>query len=146
MSHETKDIAKTKSLSFSLQHMRTRHEFLIRAGLFKPLQYRKLIKILEKDRKENMARQNYFSPLEIICFRDADFLQACTKGRLSVNEYAAFEEIYASELKNIEYDDQLMSLLNEDDEDEENSDTGGTVQSTNSQHFANAAENKDFYF
>ena len=48
-----------------------------------------------------------------------------------MNEYAAFEEIYASELKNIEYDDQLMSLLNKDDEDEENSDTGGTVQSTN---------------
>jgi len=90
-----------------------------------------------------MARQNYLFfiyisyidifnyLLEIICFRDTDFLQACTKGRLSMNEYAAFEEIYASELKNIEYDDQLMSLLNKDDEDEENSDTGGTVQSTN---------------
>ncbi len=153
MSHETRNLITCKAISYPLRHMRTRHEFLIRAGLFKPIPYRKLIKVLEKEYKDrNKPRNKYFKPIEIVCFNDQDFLTTCTKKLLTLNELAAFEELYGAELKvreddhEVEDEEDIDVLPDEDDEDEEFRGTTSLVRSPNSIGFFSDVETKSVYF
>lgn len=153
MSHETKNLINCKAISYPLKHIRTRHEFLIRAGFFTPIPYRKLIKVLEKEYKDrNKPRSKYFKPIEVVCFNDKDFLTACTKNLLTLNELAAFEELFGAELKvrednYEEEDDEEFDLRpDEDDEDEEFRGTASLVKSPNSTGFFSDNETKSVYF
>ncbi|CAL8090117.1 unnamed protein product [Orchesella dallaii] len=149
MSHETKNIATCKALSFPLKHIKARHEFLIRAGLFKPIPYNKLIKTLEKDYKDrNKQREKYFRPIYVVCFKDEDFLKICTNNLLTINELAAFEELYGKEMEmeDMEEEDDDYEEDDEDDNDIAGQDAISLINSSNSQGFFNDAEAKSSYF
>lgn len=158
MSHETKSICNCKALSYPLEHIKTRHEFLIRSGLFKPIPYRKLIKTLEKEYKDkSKPRFKYFKPIEVVCYKDEDYLETCTKGVLSLNELVAFEELYAAELQVLEEEEgeleeemtkELQGRAHEEEEDEdfERDNAVSLVKAPNSVGFFNELEANSCYF
>lgn len=153
MSHETKDIVASKALAYPLKHIKMRHEFLVRSGLFKPIPYKKLIKILEKEYKDkNKQRAHYFKPLQVVCFRDEDFLKVCTNNLLTLNELAAFEELHAAELEVMEEEEAEEELeaigLDAEDyyEDETEGEAVSLVKSPNSAGFFSETESKGCYF
>jgi predicted transcriptional regulator len=116
VSHDTKDIASSRVLDYPLYRMKMRHEFLIRAGLFKPIPYRRLIKVQEKEKSSKAKRPKYFKPSEIVCSSDGQFLKACTKSTLTGNELAAFEEVFAREMADkVDYDSDNSESDSEDE-------------------------------
>jgi len=100
MSHPTAKIASCRVIDHKFSRIRMRHEFLIRAGLYKPIAYRRLIKVEEKEKATNEKRPHYFSPYDIVCSNDPYFLKTCTKGALTMNELVAFEELFEKEVAN----------------------------------------------
>lgn len=145
MSHETKDITACKALAHPFKHMRVRHEFLIRAGIFKPIPYSKMIKVLEKEHKDkSKPRNKYYKPIEIVCYDDEKFLRKCTNNMLTLNELAAFEELFEAELQILDegpVDDEMDA---EDDENFRNA--VSLITSHNSVGFFNESEGRSCYF
>lgn len=150
MAHATSSIKNCSVLSFPLQFTKIRHEFLVRAGLYFPVPYRKLIKVREKEKASKLPRPKYFKPDDIVCTTDAQFLRTCTHGAFTKNDLAAFEEIYLAQQEDNEDDDDDDVLtgdivdtgsVDEDDDDEDN--PGRVVHSTG---FGNKAETEQFYF
>jgi len=70
-----------------------RHEILVRAGFFKMIPYHKLHK-QSFTIQPKTQRDKYFPPTDIVCTNDTAFLRKCTNNSLSLNELAAFEEIF----------------------------------------------------
>jgi len=145
-SHESKSIVQSKVLSFPISRMKSRHEFLIRAGLFKPIPYNRMIKEAEKNKASKNQRVKYFPPHQVVCYDDKAFLSVCTNNSLTANELATFEELYAEELKDetdndSDEDDELSS-----DDEADNHIENESLITVNSDNFSNKAEGDQFYF
>jgi len=93
--HTTESIVNSKVLSYPMKHIKMRHEFLLRSGLFKvEVPYQKLHKGGMVD-KAHKKRQGKFNPHNIVCTSDKEFLSIFSPGkRFNINHLAAFEEVY----------------------------------------------------
>jgi len=151
LSHRPSLIVDSSTLSFPINHIRSRHEFLIRAGIFIPVPYNKLHKksyIIHP----KLERPNYYSPHDIVCTNDTKFIQTCANGLLTINELAAFEEAYEKELEAENYfgdDDEDEDLEDEDTKDNPElevfaNNPGARV--SNSSSFFNKKDSSDFYY
>jgi hypothetical protein len=146
MAHSTAAIKNCSVLSESLQFIKIRHEFLICAGLFKPVPYRKLIKVREKEKSVKTARPKYFKPDLNVCTSDDEFLKRCTKRIFTPNDLAAFEENYLNNYEEDDEDDLVETVGGtslEEEEEEEDEEIEGPANSTG---FSNKAEEGHFYF
>lgn len=151
LAHATSSIKNCNVLSFPLQFMKIRHEFLIKAGIYVPIPYRKLIKVREKEKASKLPRAKYFKPDDVVCTSDKQFLKTCTRGAFNTNDLAAFEEIFLAhqEEEGVEEDDDViendMKRMLSDDEDDDNDDKHQDMI-LNSTGFGNKAEVEHFYF
>lgn len=96
--HNLTSVMESRCLDYSYKHIVIRHEFLIRSGLYKTYPFHKLQKqafIIQS----RLPRDMYFSPSEIICTPDSDFLQKCTNYSLTLNELVAFEGFFEAKFE-----------------------------------------------
>jgi len=75
--HTTKSIVRSMALAHSLKHIKLRHEFLVRAGLFQKSNYyaqHKEAYMLHP----KVARNKYFPPDSVVCTNDVEIqLHSC---------------------------------------------------------------------
>ena len=156
--HSSQVIAKSKALSHPFQHIQVRHEFLIRAGLFKRVPYHRLHKqSFTKD--PSQVREKYFAPADIVCTNDHEFIRKCTKGLLTLNELVTFEELYKMDIEQRELvkeeeannktnskSNQYQSQSQLEDTDEEDEETSASNSHNNSSAFFNKKDSTEFYY
>jgi hypothetical protein len=151
--HTTKAIVQSVTLSYPFKHIRLRHEFLIRAGLFQKDNYYAAHK-MQYMMHPRIPRNKYFFPKDVVCTSDKDYLRICTDNMLTLNELAAFEELYEKEVereKLLMSDDENEEGMDSDSDEEENEEEEERLLSpatghNNSSAFFNKKDASDFYY
>ncbi|CAG7837527.1 unnamed protein product [Allacma fusca] len=128
-SHSTLSIAKSEAVSRNFSQIHFRHEFLIRAGFYKPMPYHKFLKFQAEEDRRRIAtqREKYFHPMVIVCSNDDKFLSVCTQNTLSVDELEVFQDVLEKEEHDLELEEWLshqehydkIDSRSEDDSDNE---------------------------